>query len=54
MPNLTGLSLRDATNLLAALGLNIHPSGSGYVSSQSVAAGTTVHIGSGVDVTLRP
>ncbi|GLG01121.1 penicillin-binding protein [Alicyclobacillus hesperidum subsp. aegles] len=54
MPNLTGLSLRDATNLLAALGLNIHPSGSGYVVSQSVAAGTTVHIGSGVDVTLKP
>ncbi|WP_067620734.1 penicillin-binding transpeptidase domain-containing protein [Alicyclobacillus acidiphilus] len=54
VPNLQGLSLRDATDLLAALGLTIDPQGSGYVTSQSVAAGQTVSAGSTVRVTLQP
>ncbi|MFB5191607.1 penicillin-binding transpeptidase domain-containing protein [Alicyclobacillus fastidiosus] len=54
VPNLTGLSLRDATNLLAALSLNIQPSGSGFVATQSIPAGTQVATGSSVPVTLKP
>lgn len=54
VPDLTGLSLRDATNLLAALGLNIHPSGTGFVASQSVSAGGKTTTGASIDVTLAP
>ncbi|MFD1677325.1 penicillin-binding transpeptidase domain-containing protein [Alicyclobacillus fodiniaquatilis] len=54
VPNLTGLSLRDATNLLAALSLNISPTGNGFVTKQAVAAGTSVASGTAIPVTLSP
>lgn len=54
MPNLVGLSLRDATNLLAALGLSIQPSGTGYVTAQSASPGTNVASGATIAVTLSP
>lgn len=54
VPNLQGMSLRDATNLLAALGLTIDPTGSGFVKSQTVTEGTAVTSGSTVGVTLQP
>ncbi|GEO25076.1 stage V sporulation protein D [Alicyclobacillus acidoterrestris] len=53
VPNLIGLSLRDATNLLAALSLNIKPTGSGFVSSQSIPAGSQIATGTIVPVTLK-
>jgi cell division protein FtsI/penicillin-binding protein 2 len=54
MPDLTGASLRDATNLLAAIGLAIEPSGDGYAVSQSVPPGAVVAPGTRVRVQFAP
>jgi cell division protein FtsI/penicillin-binding protein 2 len=54
MPDLSGLSMREAGNLLTALGLGFHPQGTGFVTSQSVPAGQSVSAGSQVTVTCLP
>lgn len=51
MPDLSGLSMREAGNLLAALGLGFHPQGSGFVTGQSVPSGQSVTSGTQVTVT---
>jgi cell division protein FtsI/penicillin-binding protein 2 len=42
MPNLVGMSAREATHLLTKLGLTSRPVGAGYVLEQSPAAGTVL------------
>lgn len=54
MPDLTGTSMRTAGDILAAMGLQLMPQGTGYVTAQSVKAGQMVVAGSSVNVTLRP
>ena len=50
MPNLTGMSMREAGNLLSALGLKINPIGSGYAVRQSVTPGKSVSTGTTIIV----
>ncbi|ASS75872.1 hypothetical protein CIG75_13520 [Tumebacillus algifaecis] len=54
LPDLTGLSLREAIETLALLQLQIDPAGSGYVTKQEVAPGTLVPVGTPVKITLSP
>lgn len=51
MPNLVGLSYKDATNILKLMGVNYKIEGNGYVVNQSVAEGTIV--GDNVTVILN-
>lgn len=51
MPNLVGLSYKDATNVLKLMGVNYKIEGNGYVVNQSVAEGTIV--GDNVTVILN-
>ncbi|MCL6626104.1 MAG: PASTA domain-containing protein [Alicyclobacillus shizuokensis] len=53
MPDLTGASLREAGNILAAMGLNLEADGQGFVSAQSVAPGKPVRRGQTVHVTCQ-
>lgn len=50
VPDLKGLSIQSANELLTGLGLNIKISGSGFASSQTPAATTVVDKGSDVTV----
>ncbi|WKY47270.1 penicillin-binding transpeptidase domain-containing protein [Eubacteriaceae bacterium ES3] len=50
VPDLKGLSIQSANELLTGLGLNIKISGSGFASSQTPAATTVVEKGSDVTV----
>ncbi len=54
MPNIQGWALRDVMNLAKTLKLNLKPSGTGYVTEQSVAEGTLLQPGTELDVTLVP
>lgn len=54
MPDLTGASMRDATNLLAAIGLSLEALGDGYAVSQSIPPGTVVAPGTRVRVQFSP
>ncbi|MCB4334867.1 penicillin-binding protein [Bacillus cereus] len=54
MPNIQGWALRDVMNLAKTLQLNLKPSGTGYVTEQSVAEGTLLQPGTELDVTLVP
>jgi len=54
VPDLTGVSMRDAGNMMTALGLHFAPTGSGFVTSQSPAAGQTVTRGATVSATFSP
>ncbi len=45
MPNIQGWALRDVMNLAKTLQLNLKPSGTGYVTEQSVAEGTLLQPG---------
>ena len=51
MPNLVGLSYKDATNILKLMGVNYKTEGNGYVTSQSVSEGEIV--GDGVSVLIK-
>ncbi len=54
MPNIQGWALRDVMNLAKTLQLNLKPSGTGYVTEQSVAEGTLLQPGTELGVTLVP
>lgn len=54
MPNLSGASMREAGDILAAAGITMVPVGSGFVSNQSVPAGTKLSPGESVTVTFTP
>ncbi|KFN02817.1 PASTA domain-containing protein [Bacillus clarus] len=54
MPNIQGWALRDVMNLAKTLRLNLKPSGTGYVTEQSVAEGTLLQPGTELGVTLVP
>ena len=50
LPDLSGLSLRETGELLAILGLQLEPTGSGTAISQQPAPGTKVQVGSKIKV----
>lgn len=50
MPNMIGMSLQNANEILSALGLTLQANGGGIAASQSIAAGTTVPKGTAVAV----
>ncbi len=52
MPNVKGMGLRDAINLLEKMGLRVHVSGSGKVSGQSISPGLPFNKGQGVVLNL--
>ncbi|KPV40868.1 penicillin-binding transpeptidase domain-containing protein [Alicyclobacillus ferrooxydans] len=54
MPNLVGLSMRDADSVLSALSLTASLHGAGYVVQQSVRAGSKVTIGTTISITGAP
>ncbi|PGY04241.1 dihydropteridine reductase [Bacillus cereus] len=54
MPNVQGWALRDVMNLAKTLNLNLKPSGTGYVTEQSVVEGTPLQAGTELAVTLVP
>lgn len=54
LPDLTGLSLREAIETLALLQLTVDPTGTGYVTKQETPAGTLVPVGTPVKITLSP
>jgi stage V sporulation protein D (sporulation-specific penicillin-binding protein) len=54
VPDVTSLSLRDASVALSTQGLRIHAVGSGVASSQSPIAGTVVPAGSIITVNFVP
>ncbi len=53
VPNVVGLSLRDAVARLERLGINVRTRGSGYVAQQSLAPGSNITRGGSVLLTLR-
>ncbi|ADG06563.1 PASTA domain-containing penicillin-binding protein [Kyrpidia tusciae] len=52
VPDFTGLTMRDAADLCAAVGLKLSPTGDGWAISQSVPADGLVPAGSTVQVTF--
>lgn len=53
VPSVVGLEVRDAVALLERLGMTVRCSGSGYVTSQSLAAGSNFQRGQMVYLKLR-
>jgi cell division protein FtsI/penicillin-binding protein 2 len=53
MPNLRGLSLREALRVLGSVGLSAHTAGAGFVDDQWPAAGTPIDPGAVSRLTLR-
>ena len=51
IPDVIGLSSKDAKNLLKLLGIKVNLDGVGYVTEQSVSPGTAIT--SGMEVTLK-
>ena len=54
VPDLKGLSIQSANEILTGLGLNLKITGNGFASSQTPAATTVVEKGSDVSVTFTP
>lgn len=54
VPNLKGMSIREAGNLLESLGLKLEPEGTGLAESQSPAPGTKLPRGRPVKVQFKP
>ena len=52
MPDVTGWSRRDVSKLASLTGIKITVKGSGYVTKQSIAAGTTITKNSKLTITL--
>lgn len=53
MPNLVGLSYKDATNILKLMGVNYKVEGNGYVEEQSVKEGEVVKDGEEVLIKMN-
>ena len=53
VPNLKGMTKTEAQSALKKKNLNIKINGSGYVTSQEIAAGTSVEEGTVISVTLQ-
>lgn len=54
VPNVIGLTAKDATYLLESQGLIVHLKGYGTVKKQSLAPGKTIHKGGFVELELEP
>lgn len=54
MPDLTGMTMREAGQLLGRLGLQLNPQGSGIAVKQDTAPGTRVKSGTSLTVTFMP
>lgn len=54
VPDVTGLSIQSANEILSGLGLNMKISGNGFAISQSPAVGSSVEANSDVSVTFAP
>ena len=54
VPNVTGLSSKIAKDLLQKLGLNVKLEGVGYVTAQSIQAGTEITKNNEIILTLQP
>lgn len=54
MPNLKGTSMREAGDILAAMGLSMLPGGSGFAVSQSIPAGRPVQPGTTIRISFQP
>lgn len=54
VPNLTGLSLKEAGNLLEEIGLRLEPTGSGLAVSQQTKPGSKVTRGTAITVEFKP
>nr|WP_122011854.1 penicillin-binding transpeptidase domain-containing protein [Maliibacterium massiliense] len=53
MPDLAGKNIDEANAMLTTLGLQMRASGTGLVSSQSIAPDTQVKVGTTVDIVLK-
>lgn len=53
VPDVRGLSLREAINRLEKAGLNVTFSGTGYVANQSLAPGSSFNRGTAISLALR-
>ncbi len=54
VPDVVGLSSKDAKDLLGQLGIQVELDGVGYVTSQSVAPGSEITEGLSIQLTLAP
>ncbi|SFG27746.1 stage V sporulation protein D (sporulation-specific penicillin-binding protein) [Desulfotomaculum arcticum] len=54
VPNLKGMTIKEAGNILESMGLLLLPEGSGVAFSQDVQPGTKLKAGSTVKVTFKP
>lgn len=54
VPNVLGLSSKQAEDILRLLGLSVKLEGNGYVTAQSLAEGTAVTKGAEITLTLAP
>ena len=53
VPNLKGMTVTEAKSALKKKNLNIKVNGSGVITSQDIAAGTSVEEGTVIGVTLQ-
>ena len=54
VPNVTGLSSKEAKDILQKLGINVKLDGVGYVTEQSISEGTEITKGLEISLTLAP
>jgi stage V sporulation protein D (sporulation-specific penicillin-binding protein) len=54
VPDLTGLSIKEAGSILEKLGLYLNPSGTGFATSQQEKPGTKVRRGTTINVEFQP
>ena len=54
VPDLKGLTMKEAASVLDQIGLALNPSGTGFATGQKVAPGTKVPKGTGIGVDFSP
>ena len=54
VPNVIGLSSKEAKDILQKLGIKVNLDGVGYVTEQSVSEGTAITTGLEINLTLSP